>query len=103
VGVDVLAGPAVGYPAPEQDPPFGTGEDHGESRFTGPYNLSGHPALSLPVPAPGLPAGLQLAGRRGGDWALLRIATAAESLLWPAGPGPAATPYRQDPARRGEN
>jgi Asp-tRNA(Asn)/Glu-tRNA(Gln) amidotransferase A subunit family amidase len=83
VGVDVLAGPAVGYPAPEQDPPFGTGEDHGESRFTGPYNLSGHPALSLPVPAPGLPAGLQLAGRRGGDWALLRIATAAESLLWP--------------------
>ncbi len=67
--VDVLAGPTVGYQAPEQDPPFGTGEDHGESRFTGPYNLTGHPAVSLPVPAgPGaLPAGLQLAGapRRG--------------------------------------
>ena len=47
-GVDVLAGPTVGYQAPEQDPPFGTGEDHGESRFTGPYNLTGHPAVSLP-------------------------------------------------------
>ncbi|MGH3272207.1 MAG: amidase, partial [Trebonia sp.] len=60
-GVDVLAGPTVGYQAPEQDPPFGAGDDNGESRFTGPYNLSGHPAVSLPVPAAGLPAGLQLA------------------------------------------
>ena len=82
-GVDVLAGPTVGYQAPEQDPPFGTGEDHGEGRFTGPYNLTGHPAVSLPVAAgPGaLPIGLQLAGRRGGDAALLQVAAAAESLL----------------------
>jgi Asp-tRNA(Asn)/Glu-tRNA(Gln) amidotransferase A subunit family amidase/ketopantoate reductase len=99
-GVDVLAGPTVGYQAPEQDPPFGTGEDHGESRFTGPYNLTGHPAVSLPVPVAGtaagpqaaaggggaalpaaLPAGLQLAGRRGADAALLRVAAAAEHLI----------------------
>jgi Asp-tRNA(Asn)/Glu-tRNA(Gln) amidotransferase A subunit family amidase len=87
-GVDALAGPTVGYQAPEQDPPFGTGEDHGESRFTGPYNLTGHPAVSLPVPVPGsaagpgaLPAGLQLAGRRGADAALLRVAAAAEHLI----------------------
>jgi Asp-tRNA(Asn)/Glu-tRNA(Gln) amidotransferase A subunit family amidase/ketopantoate reductase len=83
-GVDVLAGPTVGYQAPEQDPPFGTGEDHGESRFTGPYNLTGHPAVSLPVPAAGragLPVGLQLAGRRGADMALLRVAAAAEPLI----------------------
>jgi Asp-tRNA(Asn)/Glu-tRNA(Gln) amidotransferase A subunit family amidase len=81
-GVAALAGPAVGYPAPEQDPPFGTDTDHGEGRFTGPYNLSGHPAVSLPVPLGGiLPAGLQLAGRRGGDHALLQVAAAAESLL----------------------
>ena len=79
-GVDVLAGPTVGYQAPEQDPPFGAGDDNGESRFTGPYNLSGHPAVSLPVPAAGLPAGLQLAGRRGADAALLRVAAAAERL-----------------------
>jgi Asp-tRNA(Asn)/Glu-tRNA(Gln) amidotransferase A subunit family amidase len=85
-GVDVLAGPTVGFPAPEEDPPFGVGEDYGESRFTGPYNLTGHPALSLPVPADGLPVGLQLAGRRGGDWALLRTAAAAEQVLGqPAG------------------
>ncbi len=51
-GVDVLAGPTVGYTAPEQDPPFGVGDDAGEGRFTGPYNLTGHPAISLPVPAP---------------------------------------------------
>ena len=86
-GVDALAGPTVGYQAPEQDPPFGVGEDNAEGRFTGPYNLSGHPAVSLPVPAAGLPAGLQLAGRHGADAALLRVAAAAEPLIArPAGP-----------------
>ncbi len=80
-GVDVLAGPTVGFPAPTQDPPFGVGGDQGESRFTGPYNLTGHPALSLPVPVPGMPVGLQLAARRGDDMSLLRIAAAAEEML----------------------
>jgi Asp-tRNA(Asn)/Glu-tRNA(Gln) amidotransferase A subunit family amidase len=80
-GVDALTGPTVGFQAPEQDPPFGVGEDSGESRFTGPYNLSGHPAISLPVPIAGLPVGLQLAGRRGGDFALLAVAAAAERAL----------------------
>jgi 2-dehydropantoate 2-reductase len=86
-GVDVLAGPTVGFVAPEQDPPFGVGEDSAEGHFTGPYNLTGHPAISLPVPADGspgaLPAGLQLAGRRHRDGDLLRAAAAAESLLGP--------------------
>jgi 2-dehydropantoate 2-reductase len=80
-GVDVLAGPTVGYQAPEQDPPFGAGADSAESRFTGPYNLTGHPAVSIPVPGAGLPVGLQLAGRRGADLALLRAAAAAEELF----------------------
>lgn len=80
-GVDVLAGPTVGFQAPEQDPPFGVGEDAGESRFTGPWNLTGHPAVSLPVPAAGLPAGLQLAGSRGADLALLRLAAAADDVI----------------------
>jgi 2-dehydropantoate 2-reductase len=81
-GVDVIAGPTVGFQAPEEDPPFGTtGEDSGEGRFTGPYNLTGHPAVSIPVPVAGLPVGLQLAGRRGQDLALLRVAEAAERLL----------------------
>ncbi len=97
-GVDVLAGPTVGYQAPEQDPPFGPGDDNAEGRFTGPYNLTGHPAISLPVRAAGLPAGLQLAGRRGRDLALLRAAAAAELLIAPPGrdrapgAGPAAPP-----------
>jgi 2-dehydropantoate 2-reductase len=82
-GLDTLIGPTVGYQAPEQDPPFGLGDDNGEGRFTGPYNLTGHPALSLPLPMPAgsLPAGLQLAGGRGGDAALLRVAAAAERVL----------------------
>jgi Asp-tRNA(Asn)/Glu-tRNA(Gln) amidotransferase A subunit family amidase len=80
-GVDALAGPTVGYCAPEQDPPFGGGEDNAEGRFTGPYNLTGHPAVSVPVPVSGLPVGLQLAGRRDGDLALLELAAAAQRLL----------------------
>jgi len=80
-GADALAGPTVGYTAPEQDPPFGVGNDNAEGRFTGPYNLSGHPAVSLPVPSAGLPAGIQLAGHRGRDQDLLRVAVAAEGLL----------------------
>ena len=79
-GVDALAGPTVGYCAPEQDPPFGAGDDNAEGRFTGPYNLTGHPAVSIPVPAPGLPVGLQLAGRRDGDLALLELAAAAAAV-----------------------
>jgi 2-dehydropantoate 2-reductase len=82
-GLDVLAGPTVGYQAPEQDPPFGLGDDNAEGRFTGPYNLTGHPAISLPVPIAGLPAGLQLAGRRGADFDLLTVAAAAERALIP--------------------
>jgi 2-dehydropantoate 2-reductase len=80
-GVDVLAGPTVGYTAPQEDPPFGLGDDNGEGRFSGPYNLTGHPALSMPVPTSGLPIGLQLAGRRGADFELLRVAAAAERVL----------------------
>jgi Asp-tRNA(Asn)/Glu-tRNA(Gln) amidotransferase A subunit family amidase len=83
---DVLAGPTVGYCAPEQDPPFGVGDDNAEGRFTGPYNLTGHPAVSLPVPAPGLPVGLQLAGRRGSDLALLGAAAAVELVLTATNP-----------------
>jgi 2-dehydropantoate 2-reductase len=80
-GVDVLAGPTVGYQAPEQDPPFGAGADSAESRFSGPYNLTGHPAISIPVPGTGLPIGLQLAGRCGADLVLLQAAAAAEELF----------------------
>jgi 2-dehydropantoate 2-reductase len=89
VGVDVLAGPTVGFQAPHEDPPFGVGNDAGEGRFTGVYNLTGHPAVSMPVPAAGLPIGLQLASRRGTDMTLLRVSAAAGRLL--------AAVHRDDP------
>jgi Asp-tRNA(Asn)/Glu-tRNA(Gln) amidotransferase A subunit family amidase len=100
-GVDALAGPTVGYCAPAQDPPFGVGDDNAEGRFTGPYNLTGHPALSLPVPVAGLPVGLQLAGPRSGDRALLRVAEAVERLLAaPPGSPAAVEPEPSSAARR---
>ena len=40
-----------------------------------PFNLSGHPALTLPLdPTAPLPVSLQLVGRRGGDAALFAVA-----------------------------
>lgn len=79
-GVDALVGPTVPTVAPEQDPPFGDGEDP-EGRFTCVADLTGHPAVSVPVPVSGLPVGLQLTGRTGGDGALLTIAAGVEALL----------------------
>jgi amidase len=39
-----------------------------------PFNVSGHPAITLPITAEGLPAGLQLVGRVGEDEALCSLA-----------------------------
>lgn len=48
--------------------------------YTHPFNLTGHPALTLPCGfhSDGLPVGLQLIGRRGEDARLLRIAALFE-------------------------
>lgn len=47
-----------------------------------PFNVSGHPAISLPTrTAQGLPAAVQLVGRRGEDAALCAAAQALEPLL----------------------
>jgi 2-dehydropantoate 2-reductase len=80
--VDILAGPTVAYPAPPEDPPFGTPEGDVEGRFTGPYNIAGNPAISLPcgsVEGP-LPAGLQLAAAPGADELLLSAARVYERV-----------------------
>jgi len=52
------------------------------TRFVRPFNLSGHPALSIPVPCPGLPlrCGLQLVGRQGDDERLCALAARLEHL-----------------------
>lgn len=54
-----------------------------QADFTAMANMSGGPALSLPVPvaADKLPVGLQLVGRRGNDWSLLDAAQRIESAL----------------------
>jgi Asp-tRNA(Asn)/Glu-tRNA(Gln) amidotransferase A subunit family amidase len=80
--VDLLAGPTVAYPAPAEDPPVGTPEGDVEGRFTGPYNLAGNPAVSLPcgLVEGHLPAGLQLAAAVGQDELLLSAASVYEEV-----------------------
>jgi aspartyl-tRNA(Asn)/glutamyl-tRNA(Gln) amidotransferase subunit A len=45
------------------------------------FNLTGHPAISLPVSTPGLPVGLQLVGRLDDTASLLAVAAACERIL----------------------
>ena len=79
-GLDAMVGPTVPTVAPAHDPPFDQAGDP-EGRFTGPWNLTGHPAVSIPVPSPGLPVGLHLAGRQGQDDALLALAQQVLAVL----------------------
>lgn len=82
-GVDVLIGPVVPYAAPAETPPMDTPQGEIEGIFTGPYNVTGQPAVTVPCgrTADGLPVGLQLAARFGQDAALLQAAAAVESAL----------------------
>ncbi len=52
----------------------------GTAIFTAPFNLTGHPAISVPggMSASGIPIGLQLVGRLSGDADLLAVAHAYE-------------------------
>ena len=65
-----------------EDPPFGTPEGDVEGRYTGPYNLAGNPAVSLPcgLAEGNLPAGLQLAAAFGNDELLLSAARVYEEV-----------------------
>jgi aspartyl-tRNA(Asn)/glutamyl-tRNA(Gln) amidotransferase subunit A len=65
--------------------------------YTLPFNMTGHPALSIPCgwDSEGLPLGIQLVGRIGEDARLLHAAVLFEQLRpwaqrWP--PVPPATP-----------
>jgi aspartyl-tRNA(Asn)/glutamyl-tRNA(Gln) amidotransferase subunit A len=73
----------VAFTAPPEDPPVGTPEGDIEGRFTGPYNLAGVPAVSIPcgVAEEGLPASLQLAAPAGRDAYLLSVARELERRL----------------------
>jgi len=85
---DALVVPSVAIVAPV----IGTEKvmmDNGESllvraamlRLTQLFNMTGNPAVSLPIPTRGLPVGLQLVGKRGETEKLLATALACEQLL----------------------
>jgi amidase len=63
---------------PEVPPTLGAATDARAalklSALVRPFNLSGHPALTLPISVAGLPAGLQLVGRAREDEALCALA-----------------------------
>jgi Asp-tRNA(Asn)/Glu-tRNA(Gln) amidotransferase A subunit family amidase len=95
--LDVLVGPvapvaafAADLPSPAGDParPF----EH--IAFTVPFNMSGHPAISVPwtTTADGRPIGVQLVGRRFDDLGVLRVAATCEALRPALPPWPAAPP-----------
>jgi aspartyl-tRNA(Asn)/glutamyl-tRNA(Gln) amidotransferase subunit A len=50
-------------------------------RLTQLFNMTGHPAISLPIRTSGLPVGLQLVGRRDRTEELLAVATTVERIL----------------------
>ena len=81
-GVDVLLGPAVPFVAPTTTPVIDSPEGEREGLFSMGANLTGQPALVLPCGTDGgLPVGLQLTGRRGGDADLLAAAATVERVL----------------------
>lgn len=82
-GVDALVSPAAPYVAPVTTPPIDTPDGQLEGRFTGQFNVTGDPAIVLPVgfAASGLPVGIQLSSPRGTDMALLGVARRVEELL----------------------
>ncbi|HZU62511.1 MAG TPA: amidase [Novosphingobium sp.] len=74
---DALALPTLAGPPPTVAAVRSSGMDLAFSRFVRPFNLSGHPALSLPVAGPaGWPVSLQLVGRKGEEAQLCAIARA---------------------------
>ncbi|MEZ4865965.1 MAG: amidase [Caldilineaceae bacterium] len=81
--MDVILSPTAPWVAPHEDPAVVGDEGAAEARRTGPYNLTGLPALTLNCgfSAEGLPIGVQLAGRPYTDDALLAIGAAIEGLL----------------------
>jgi Asp-tRNA(Asn)/Glu-tRNA(Gln) amidotransferase A subunit family amidase len=80
-GLDVLAMPTFGSEAWcwKDIDERGREVDPGAGRFLPLANLTGHPAISLPMPPPdGLPVGIQLIGRRGHDEELIEVAAWVE-------------------------
>nr|WP_222132385.1 amidase [Pseudonocardia sp. C8] len=83
LGCDVLLCPTTRLRAT----PIGVSEVEGHPvrasflDLTSPFNLTDRPVVALPVPVPGLPAGIQLVGITVGEDVLLGLARALEGAL----------------------
>ncbi|MET9456596.1 amidase [Streptomyces canus] len=77
---DLLLTPTTPHPPHGHE---GPGERY-STALTWAFNLSGHPALSLPagLGPDGCPVGLQLVARHGGEALLLEVARAAQAQVW---------------------
>jgi aspartyl-tRNA(Asn)/glutamyl-tRNA(Gln) amidotransferase subunit A len=80
--VDFLLSPAVPWVAPAEDPALEGDGGLGEMLYSAVYNLTGLPALVLPmgVGAAGMPIGLQVVSKWQSEAALLSMGAALESL-----------------------
>jgi amidase len=79
--VDLLLCPTIGVPVPESTPNWGDPEASAAlARFTMPFDLSGHPTLSLPcgMASDGMPISLQLVGRHREEGLLCRAGRSFE-------------------------
>ena len=74
-GYDAILLPATAAVAPLIQPHVNT---EPLTRFTRAFNYTGQPVFSLPAGGPGLPVGIQVVGRIGGDAELASIALALE-------------------------
>lgn len=89
--VDVIITPTTGTTAFAAAGPMPTSIDGREIRpmhslYTYPFNVSGHPAVSVPCgfDSEGLPVAMQIVGRRHSDHVLLQLAQAFERAApWP--------------------
>jgi len=81
-GVDALVLPSAPWIAPLEDPAIDSDAGNAEGRRTAPFNLTGHPTLSLPIgTVEGLPIGLQVVGRMGADEHVIAVAARIEAVL----------------------
>lgn len=85
-GVDLLLAPVQPFAAPSHEQLAALAQDAELNRrliqFTAPFNVSGHPALSLPCgfTESGLPLGCQFIANKGGEAVLCRAGMALQKL-----------------------
>ena len=90
-GYDLLVTPTAGCPpmttaelVPPEDEPWRIGRTYGRiGVFTLPFNVTGNPAISLPLhqTASGLPVGVQLVAGMGAEDLLIRVSAQLEQAL----------------------